>query len=153
MELLTDRLRLVPLTDAELVSAIGAERDAHMKNALSEMLAGCEAAPRDRLWYTCWEIRSREDGTFLGSLCFKGPPEGGAVEIGYGIEEPFWRRGYAYESAVAALDWAFSQSGVEYADAETEPDNLPSQRLLEKLGFAPTGVAGEEGPRYRRAKN
>ena len=32
--------------------------------------------------------------------------------------------------------------------AETDPDNIASQRVLEKAGFAPTGEQGEEGPRF-----
>ena len=37
-------------------------------------------------------------------------------------------------------------------EAETLPDNVASQRVLEKLDFKPTGTEGEEGPRFRREK-
>ena len=35
-------------------------------------------------------------------------------------------------------------------EAETEPDNAASQRVLAKCGFVPNGIVGEEGPRYVR---
>ncbi len=35
-------------------------------------------------------------------------------------------------------------------EAETDPENKKSQRVLEKCGFAPLGIIGEEGPRFYR---
>lgn len=43
--------------------------------------------------------------------------------------------------------WALKQSGVRQVEAETEPDNKKSQRVLEKCGFSPLEIIGEEGPR------
>lgn len=48
----------------------------------------------------------------------------------------------------AAVQWTLRQSGVSRVEAETEPGNIASQRLLEKCGFARTGVIGEEEPRF-----
>ena len=39
---------------------------------------------------------------------------------------------------------------VTRVEAETEPDNRASQRVLEKCGFLPSGTFGEEGPRFFR---
>ena len=44
--------------------------------------------------------------------------------------------------------WALKQPDVIRVEAETEPDNLASQRVLEKCGFLPSGTVGEEGPRF-----
>ena len=60
--------------------------------------------------------------------------------------------GYMTEAARVMLDWAFSQRDVYVVEGETLPDNAASQRVLEKLGFKPTGKMGEEGPRFRREK-
>jgi hypothetical protein len=43
--------------------------------------------------------------------------------------------------------------GVLRVEAETEPDNTASQRVLAKCGFVPNGIIGEEGPRYVRLHN
>lgn len=44
-------------------------------------------------------------------------------------------------------DWAFTNEDIYFIEAETEPDNKASQRILEKLEFKPDGE-GEEGPRF-----
>ena len=56
--------------------------------------------------------------------------------------------GYATEALETILEWAFDQPGVTTVAAETGPDNLASQRVLEKCGFTPTGIMGKEGPRF-----
>ncbi|MEG1633749.1 MAG: GNAT family N-acetyltransferase [Oscillospiraceae bacterium] len=151
-ELTTKRLRLVPLGDEELEARVGAEADEHMRAALGEMLAGCKAEPKQRLWYTEWKICLRESGEEVGSLGFKGPPDKyGEVELGYGILEAHRRLGYATEAVAAALNHAFSSREVYFVTAETEADNAASLRILKNAGFTPAGD-GEEGPRFEKAR-
>ena len=50
----------------------------------------------------------------------------------------------------AAVHWALQQPGVKRVEAETEPDNRASRRVLEKCGFLPTGTFGEDGPQFFR---
>ena len=88
------------------------------------------------------------DGTHIGDLCFKGLEADGIVEIGYGILEEYQGQGYATEAVGEAANWALQQPGVRRVEAETEPDNRASQRVLEKCGFLPSGTFGEEGPRF-----
>ena len=84
----------------------------------------------------------------MGDLCFKGLSADGVTEIGYGLLEEHWGKGYATEAVKAAVDWAASQQGVKTIEAETEEWNTASKRVLEKAGFVPTGKNGEEGPRF-----
>ena len=74
------------------------------------------------------------------------------MEWGYGLEQPYWGKGYMTEAARMLLDWAFSQPDVYAVEAETLSDNAASQGVLEKLDFKPTGTQGEEGPWFRREK-
>ncbi|HEV8229700.1 MAG TPA: GNAT family N-acetyltransferase, partial [Candidatus Limnocylindria bacterium] len=55
------------------------------------------------------------------------------------------RRGYATESALALMDWATREHGVRRFISSTTPENAPSLRVHEKLGFRRTGeiVDGE----------
>lgn len=147
----TKRLTLRPLSDEEMAARMEAERDAHMKKALGEMLAGCKAHPLRRLWYAEWQIALR-DGVPIGSFSFKGEPKERGVEIGYGIEEPYRRQGYCAEAMAAAIEWAFGRdASLYYIMAETEEGNLASRGLLQKLGFVPAGQ-GEEGPRFEKER-
>lgn len=88
------------------------------------------------------------DGTRVGDFCFKGLGSDGMVEIGYGVAPEYQGNGYATEMTKAAAAWARRQPGVTRVEAETDPQNSASQRVLEKAGFVPNGVMGEEGPRF-----
>ena len=141
----TERIRICPASREQMERMIGAERDGDLKKAYREMLEGCLRHPEDRDWYAMWMIE-KTDGTHIGDLCFKGP--GRNPEIGYGILEEYRGRGYASEAVKLALRWAFSHPEVDAVEAETDPGNIASQRVLEKCGFRPGGEIGEEGPRF-----
>lgn len=143
------RLKIYPAAREQMEAFIAAETDAELKKAYTEMLEGCIQHPDQWEWYAMWMIELR-DGTHIGDLCFKGLGENGVVEIGYGILEEYQGQGYATEAVGAAVHWALQQPGVKRVEAETEPDNRASRRVLEKCGFLPTGTFGEEGPQFFR---
>ena len=64
------------------------------------------------------------------------------VEIGYGIDEDFQNNGYATEAVKALCEWAFS-GNVYYIQAQTEPDNEPSKKVLTKCDFKQMRVKNE----------
>lgn len=83
-------------------------------------------------------LRRRSDGLAIGGIGFKGPPEDGALEVGYGLAPSARGQGYATEALIAMLGIA-AGLGVAVVRADTEPDNVASQRTLEKAGFLPAG--------------
>ncbi len=145
--LTTERLLLRVASREEMERLLAAQTDPELIKAYGEMLQGCLEHPELWAWYAVWLIE-RQDGVPVGDLCFKGLGEDGSVEIGYGILEEQRCRGYAAEAVSAAVRWALDQPGVSRVEAETDPENRASQRVLEKCGFAPTGDLGEEGPRF-----
>ena len=145
----TKRLMIYHALQEQMEAFIAAETDPELKKAYSEMLAGCLGHPDRWQWYVMWMIDLR-DGTHIGDLCFKGLDPNGMAEIGYGIREDYQGQGYATEAVNAAVIWALQQPGVTRVEAETEPDNKASRRVLEKCGFQPSGVIGDEGPRFIR---
>ncbi|MBQ7173000.1 MAG: GNAT family N-acetyltransferase [Clostridia bacterium] len=149
----TDRLVLYPASDRQMQALITKEDDPELKKAYSEMLDGCLREPFGRVWFAAWFLELREEpGVIVGDLCFKGAPKEGRVEIGYGLREGFCKKGYMREALRAIIEWAFLQPGVTALEAETEPQNIDSQKLLAACGFLPTGEVGEEGPRFIRKK-
>ncbi len=58
------------------------------------------------------------------------------IEIAYFISEEFNRKGYMSEAAKALTEWVFTNLQLDYLMAIVDPDNIPSQRVLEKCGFA-----------------
>lgn len=143
----TERLRIYPASEDEMKTFISEETDDEMKKAYTEMLEGCLKHPDQWNWFAMWIIELK-NGTHIGDLCFKGLDTNGITEIGYGILDEYQGKGYATESVKAAIDWAFQDPKVVAVEAETDPDNRASQRVLEKCGFIPNGKMGMEGPRF-----
>ena len=147
----TEHIKIYPASREQMESVVLAEEDKELKKAYSEMLEGCVDHPEQWDWYAMWMIE-KSDGTHIGDLCFKGYEEGKNPEIGYGILEEFQGLGYATEAVKLALKWAFSHNGVEAVEAEADPGNAASIRVLMKCGFQETGETGEEGPRFVRRR-
>ena len=143
----TERLIIHTASRDEMERFIEAQTVDVLKDAYKEMLSACLNDPDRWEWYAIWMIELK-DGTHIGELCFKGLDENGVTEIGYGISEGYRNNGYASEAVRAVLEWAFSEPGVTAVEAETDPENAASKRVLEKCGLRPNGKYGEEGPRY-----
>lgn len=54
--------------------------------------------------------------------------------VGYTLNPEFSRQGYAFEAVTGCLSWIKTQGG-KIVKAGVDPENKPSIRLLEKLGF------------------
>ena len=89
-----------------------------------------------------WTVVLRETGEPIGNCGFVRWREGEAderPELAYGFARSAWGRGYATEAAHTALAWAFQALPFDEVVALTHPDNVASQRVLARLGFAAVG--------------
>ncbi len=106
------------------------------------------ASPRDPVMPS-FLITERTEGEprIVGS-CGLGRRPSGRVELGYWIARPHWGKGFATEAGRALIDIArtLRLPGLE---ASHFLDNPASGRVLEKLGFVPTGMSA---PRYSCAR-
>ena len=143
----TERLNIYPISNAEMEILISKEPVPELKIAYQEMLNGCIKYPKQRIWYALWNIELK-DKTVVGNLSFKGLQEDGVLEIGYGMNSQYLCQGIMTEAVTAVVKWASTQENVKVIEAETEESNFASKRVLEKSGFIPNGIIGEEGPRY-----
>ncbi len=149
MRIESERLYIYPIGDEEMEKLIADETDPELKRAYSEMLRGCIDHPANRIWYAVWNIELKNSpGAVVGDLSFKGLEADGTAEIGYGLAEAYRGRGYMTEAVKTVCRWALSQKGVKRIEAETEPGNTASQKVLYSSGFRPTGTSGREGPRF-----
>jgi RimJ/RimL family protein N-acetyltransferase len=57
------------------------------------------------------------------------------VEIAWRLAAEYWNRGYATEGAQAALTFGFEVLGLDEIVSFTVPSNLPSRRVMEKIGM------------------
>ena len=81
-----------------------------------------------------YRITRISDGRAIGGIGFKGQPDGGCAEIGYGLAPSARGHGYAAEAVVALLRVA-ADLGLVKVIADTTLDNIASQRTLVRAGF------------------
>ena len=87
-----------------------------------------------------WSVELKATGEFIGWTGFKRMVERvnghiNHLDFGYRHARKFWRQGYGYEAARAALDYGIETLGFRDIFAMTDVENAASRRLLEKLGF------------------
>jgi RimJ/RimL family protein N-acetyltransferase len=58
-----------------------------------------------------------------------------AVEIGWRLPREAWGQGYASEAAAAAAAFALDMLQLDELVAITSPDNLPSRRVMTRIGM------------------
>lgn len=100
-----------------------------------------------------WGVVARGADRLAGTLTLHQLDEGNRrAELGFLLGRPWWGQGLMREAAEAALAFAFAADGLDLhrLEADTDPRNLASIRLLERLGFQREGqlrqrwcVAGE----------
>ncbi len=87
-----------------------------------------------------WAIEQRSTGEFHGRVGLLPLAGGEEIEIAYRLPTKSWRRGIATEAARRMIAYGFDELGLGKIGAVTSPDNLASQRVLEKLGLARKGT-------------
>lgn len=81
-----------------------------------------------------------KDGTQIGMCGFVRRDTLPGPDIGFAFLPEFERQGFGYESATAMMKYGHDAFGFTTVYAITSPDNDASGSLLEKLGFAYTGL-------------
>jgi ribosomal-protein-alanine N-acetyltransferase len=82
------------------------------------------------------------DGEFAGQLNVSGITYGSlsSATIGYWVSERFAGRGVTPTAVSLASDYAFFQVGLHRMEICIRPENGPSLRVVEKLGFRYEGL-------------
>jgi ribosomal-protein-alanine N-acetyltransferase len=110
---------------------------------------------RRRNGYAPWTIIARASGRIIGwGGLYADPfdPEWGA-EVGYFFHPAAWGRGYASELTAACTKLADEVLGLPEVSAFAHPQNIGSQRVLEKAGFEPVRFVPEmERLLFRRCR-
>jgi len=85
-----------------------------------------------------WFLIEKLDGARIGYIAhFKSK---GCVGIGYMLVPGERSKGYGSEAIQIMVDYLFLHKDIVRVQAETHPDNIASQRVLEKAGFKKEGV-------------
>jgi len=103
-----------------------------------EHVRAMAAGLRERRYDATWMMVS--GGEVVGLCGYHHPPSPeGEVEIGYNVAPIRQRRGHATRAVAAIIAIAKSDPSVTAVLASTPEDNIASQRVLERNGFARVG--------------
>jgi RimJ/RimL family protein N-acetyltransferase len=168
---ITERVLLRQWTDDDRIpfAAINADPEvmAHYPAPLDR--AGSDAslerlrAHVDQHGFGLWAAERRSDGRLLGFVGLQHVPFEAhftpAVEIGWRLARDAWGHGYATEAAVACVDYAFADLGLDELLAMARPGNLASLRVMERIGmthdpaddfrYSPRGAGEQDFVLYR----
>ena len=147
--LTTDRLTLTPVAVSDLNDLIGLWADADftrhiMGRGLSEEEVWFRLLRDLGHWqakgYGNWTIRESDTGAYVGSVGVldyrrEMTPAFDAPELGWGVAPAFQGQGLAYEALQAALAWTDAYRLEPRTVCMISPDNAPSIRLAERVGY------------------
>lgn len=92
----------------------------------------------------CWAMTKRDDDRLIGGVTmYDINPEQGRAEIGYSLGSAHWGQGLAKEALQLVLGHAFGALHLRRVEADIDPRNEASVRLIERLGFVREGVLRE----------
>jgi hypothetical protein len=152
MEVKTDRLKLIPLTFAQLklylISPEELEQTLGFPISRGNISDPVRKAINIKLskmvdtkvslhpWYTYWLIVVADKPYGAGLIGFKGYPDAnGEAEIGYGIDPAYQNQGYITAAVKAMIAWAFTEDTCSSVIASVDKSNVASGRVLEKVGM------------------
>jgi len=154
LELLTPRLRLRPLQDADADALFAIFSDPEVMRYWStlpwtslqqarDLITRDQAAHRSGD-YVRLGLERRDDGVLIGNCTLFGLNRGSRrAEMGYGQLRAAWGRGYMGEALEALLHYGFGPLGLNRVEADIDPRNEASGRALERLGFQREGFLRE----------
>ena len=91
-----------------------------------------------------WGLALRDSNTVIGTTTlFNLNLDNGRAELGYAMSHEHWGKGYMNEALKALVSHAFEVMDLRRLEADVDPRNAASIRLLEKLGFQREGFLRE----------
>ena len=99
---------------------------------------------RDATVRLCWAIATANDDRLIGGVTlFAIDPAHRRAEIGYSLASAHWGQGYARAALSLVIGHAFGGLGLHRLEADIDPRNDASCRLVERLGFRREGLLRE----------
>lgn len=141
----TERLigRHVMLTDDQAMHAVygNARAMRYVGDGQPLDLAGCQGwlaiiFQKYRKWgYGMSALVRKADGQVVGFCGLVHPNDQPEAEVKYALREDCWGQGLATEAVAAMLAYGQRAFGLSYIIATVDPDNRPSQHVLDKAGM------------------
>ena len=87
-----------------------------------------------------WAITLKSDNKLIGTICLWNiQPDNYRAEIGYELNPDFWGKGIMKEAIPKVIQYGFETLKLHSLEADLDPGNSQSVKLLEKNGFIREG--------------
>ena len=156
-EIITERLVLKPLCAEHLLSTHEYASDpetcrfmVYLPNASEEetMVFLREAESESHKEYpSYYEMGIFCGGVHIGAVSLYLSDDRTVGELGWILNKKYHGHGYACEAARAMIDRASDELGIKHFRAHCDTENIPSRRVMEKLGMT---LREEHGGRKNR---
>jgi RimJ/RimL family protein N-acetyltransferase len=91
-----------------------------------------------------WGVERKGDGELLGTCTlFSIHRANMRAEVGYCLRSAHWGHGYMSEALAALIDHAFGVLELRRLEADVDPKNANSLRILGRMGFQREGLLRE----------
>lgn len=91
-----------------------------------------------------WAITFKDEKKLIGTICFwRLLKEHHRAEIGYVLHPNYQRKGIMQEAMTAVLDYGFKKMKLHSVEANVNPANTSSIKILEKNNFTREGYFKE----------
>lgn len=91
-----------------------------------------------------WGVERKSDGDLLGTCTlFNIHVANMRAEVGYCLRSLYWGHGYMGEALAALVDYAFGVMKLRRLEADVDPNNANSLRILGRMGFQREGLLRE----------
>ena len=88
----------------------------------------------------CLAVEESNSNLVIGAMSlFNFHQESKRAEIGYILKRSYWGYGFMTEALIKTIDYSFFDLGLNRLEADIDPDNSASAKLLKKLGFSLEG--------------
>lgn len=85
--------------------------------------------------YGLWVVILKETNELIGRAGIFDRENQDEIELGFVFDKSVWGKGIAMEVLEGVISYAREELGIKILAANVHPDNVKSQKLLEKLGF------------------
>lgn len=91
-----------------------------------------------------WGVVEQGTGSLVGTCTLASlDTTHDRAEVGFALRREVWGRGYATAAVAALVAFAFTTLGLRRLEADADPRNAASIRVLERVGFRREGLQRE----------
>lgn len=141
----TERLILRPLTPGDLDALAEINSDPPVMRYIGDGQPASREHTAERLnflvehgrqyGFGAWAVWHKQSLSLIGFVALIHLDGTTEVEVGYRLARDYWGKGFATEAARASLRHGFQDLALDRIVAVVQPENIASQRVLEKLGL------------------